>query len=319
LENKPTDLSLFFQIQKLKYDKCLEPSFSCANAAIRAHSVQNATAMGYISEDNHLAEIRMRIVGGRPTCRFETVGRNEASTFTGLCSHHDTSIFLPIDTKPLDLEDEEQLFLIAYRSATRELHVTIESAVRIQSAYETLVSKGRASATEPSSPGMEAIQHMLKAYSVWRYRRDHFDVDLTAGRYGNLRHSYFVIEGEKPILTSSSFFSVDSKPWGRPFAAVLLNVVPLDHSTTAVIFSYHKNHSGKVRRYIAPVIMSKGSQQKHELSLLLLQNADNFFLSPSVVKAWSDERRERIETAFASTILGERRIERSPDFMLFPD
>jgi hypothetical protein len=260
----------------------------------------------------------MRIVQGEPTCRFESVGRNDASTFTGFCGHHDTSLFLAIDTKPLDLDDLEQLFLLAYRSVTRELHATMEGAARIQSAYLTLVEKGKASGTEPDAPGMEALQHMLKSWGTWKYRQKHFDTDLVAKRYGNLRHSIFVIENEKPMLASSSFFSVDMKRWGDPFAAAILNIVPLSENSTAVVFSYHKDHSGKVRRYIAPVMLAKGSERKFQLSLLLLRDADNFFMSPSVVNAWSKERRGHIETAFASTILRERQIERSPDFMLFP-
>jgi hypothetical protein len=55
----------------------------------------------------------------------DSAGRNEASTFTGLCSAHDADLFRPIDTRELDVNDREQFFLLAYRSVTREVHAPL--------------------------------------------------------------------------------------------------------------------------------------------------------------------------------------------------
>ena len=84
----------------------------------------------------------MRVKNGSPECLFEKVGRNQASTFPGFCSRHDTEIFKPLDTKPLSLDDAEQLFLIAYRSLTRELHTVMEAAMRLQTTLERQIAEG---------------------------------------------------------------------------------------------------------------------------------------------------------------------------------
>ena len=51
-----------------------------------------------------------KLSGGKePVIEFGPVGRNNASTFTGLCSGHDTELFKLIDTEPLDVGNAEQM------------------------------------------------------------------------------------------------------------------------------------------------------------------------------------------------------------------
>lgn len=145
-----TQKALFFKTIGLKFNKCLSPEMSCTNAAIRAHSVQKSTALSFIEEQGHVYGLKMKIDDGKPACAFEKLGRNNASTFTGFCNLHDTEIFRPIDTKPLDLNDAEQLFLVAYRSITRELHVVMEGAVRLQTLHQTHVNSGVVSPDQPT-------------------------------------------------------------------------------------------------------------------------------------------------------------------------
>ena len=307
----------FFKTMKWSFSKCLDPTLTCQESAIRAHSIQNANALSLIEEDNHVYELKLRVTDGKPVCAFQKVGRNNASTFAGMCGQHDTEIFRPIDSKPLATDNLEQLFLIAYRSVTRELHAVMEGAARIQGSYKNLVGVGKVPGTEFSPAGLEATQHLLKAWSVWKYRHKYFDRDLVRGRFSNIKHSIFKIENEKPILAASSFFSVDHKPWEKSFAAVTTNVVPTSLTETVIIFIYASEHSGKIRKYIAPIILAKGKKQKYELSYLLLSDAENFFVSPREVHCWSDEKRKHIETSFVSTIGGGATLERTPELMLF--
>ena len=51
-----------------------------------------------------------------PQATFKSEGRNEASTFTGLCKFHDNHIFEPIEKHPLNLGNPEYLFLLSYRA-----------------------------------------------------------------------------------------------------------------------------------------------------------------------------------------------------------
>jgi hypothetical protein len=130
-------------------------------------------------------------------------------------------------------------------------------------------------------------------------------------------HSSFVIDDRKPTLASSSFFSVDNKPWGQPFAAVTLNIIPTSEKSTAVIFSYPKEHSGKARRYIAPIMLAAGDERLLALSHMLIARAENFFMSPSQVDGCSADKRKLIESGFVNELVGEEPLEQSPELMLF--
>lgn len=317
LAQAQSNISDFFKTMKVRFEKCLEPTLSCTAPAISAHSVQNATALGLIADDNHVYEMRMRVRNGAPQCAFEKVGRNQASTFPGFCGPHDTEIFKPIDTKPLSLEDKEQLFLIAYRSVTRELHVVMEAAMRLQTTLQRQIAAGLVPRDAPSAAMMEATGHMMKAWGVWKHRLEFYDKPLVKGEFDDVGHSIFVIEGRKPVLASSSFFSVDDKAWGKRFAGVTLNVIPTSTSEAAVIVSYPKEQSGQARRYVAPIFLKSGEEQLLALSHMLVDRAENFFVSPVHLEGWPDTKRKSIEDAFVGTVIRGEPAKRSQDLMLF--
>lgn len=293
----------FFGSLNNKYSRCLEPDWCCDNPAIKAHSVQNATALSLIAENGHVSEIRLNFSSEAPAAAFQLVGKNNASTFPGLCGNHDATIFAPIDKKPLNTDDPEQLFLLAYRSVTRELHAIMDGGLRIQGALNFLVEKGQVPSDEASPPIVQATVQLLKSWGMYKYRLKYFDNDLRAHRFKNVKHSVFSIEHEKPVLAASSFFSVKppKKP-GASFPGVCLNVIPISMSKTVVVFSYASAHSGDVRKYISSVILSKGDLKKQRLSEMIVYRAENFFMAPSEVASWSDEKRKAIETAFFASV-----------------
>ncbi|AMS45544.1 hypothetical protein [Aminobacter aminovorans] len=312
-----SNISDFFKTMKVRFEKCLEPTLSCTAAAISAHSVQNATALGLIADDNHVYEMRMRVRNGAPQCGFEKVGRNQASTFSGLCGHHDTEIFKVIDTRPLSLEDKEQLFLIAYRSVTRELHVVMEAAMRLKTTLHRQVRAGIVPKDETSPAMIEATAYMMKSWGVWKHRLEFYDKPMVKRRFDDVGHSIFVIEGRKPVLASSSFFSVDDRLWGKRFAGVTLNVIPTSVTETAVIVSYPKEQSGQARRYVAPVFLKRGDERLVALSHMIVDRAENFFVSPAHLEGWPVDKRTQIEEAFVGTVIRGEAAKPSPELMLF--
>jgi hypothetical protein len=115
---------------------------SCEQKAIRAHSIQNARVIDPIATKGHVIALRPSFrAPGLKSSSNPWAATREASTFTGLCTVHDAKLFAPIDTKEFNDHDRQQLFLLAYRSVTRELHAVMEGALKIQSTYASRVER----------------------------------------------------------------------------------------------------------------------------------------------------------------------------------
>jgi hypothetical protein len=126
-----------------------------------------------------------------------------------------------------------------------------------------------------------------------------------------------VIDDHKPVLASSSFFSVDNNPWGKPFSAVTLNVIPTSANQSMVIVSYPRKQSGKARRYVAPIFTKKGHRRLLALSNILVDRAENFFMLPSHVDGWDANKRKAVENAFVNTVIGSHPARPTTNLMLF--
>src|SRR5262245_39169092 len=116
------NIQTFVQAQRRTYDKCLHGDLKCDEKPIDAHSIQNAKVLDLIQTDGHVIIPEFRLANGEPKLEFVKIGRNYASTFTGLCSKHDTELVKSIDTEPLDVDSCKYLQQLSYRSVMRELH-----------------------------------------------------------------------------------------------------------------------------------------------------------------------------------------------------
>lgn len=290
---------------------------TCQKTAIRAHSVQKSTALSFIEEDNHVYGFKINFAGARPVCELERVGRNNASTFTGFCNQHDTEIFRTIDTKPLDLENAEQLFLIAYRSVTRELHAVFEGAAKLQYTHQSNVKLGRVNPNELTISAMAPVAAMYKAWMTLQYRFDHYDQNMLKGRFGEITHSIFMISDRPAVLASSSFFPTIENPKDNKMPRIALNMIPLSENETAVIFSYPKVQSARARKFIAPIMLKIGEERLLALSTLALDTTENFFLRPSHVDGWSAAKKHIIQESYFSTVTKGAFLKARPEYMLF--
>lgn len=291
---------------------------TCQQPVIRAHSIQNARVIDLLEESGHVIALRPKFSGGGPGLEFKSVGRNLASTFTGMCSEHDRAIFAPLDSMPLNVRDNEQLFLLAYRSATRELHAVMEAASKFQLAYLSRVSRGLDPSNNPSPAGLVATQQLMNAYQTYQYRADNFDRGLLYKRYDSVEHDAIIFDDQSPAIAVSSLFSVDElAKYDNETPNVILNVVPTTTQQTVVVFSYTKEDRAAVKPILQRIFLSQGDLQKYELSKLILTRVENFLISPVHFSAWAMAKKETIMNAFASTLMAGTEPREHPDLMLF--
>jgi hypothetical protein len=109
---RETDFETCFAFQK---------NDSCKNV-IGAHSLQNNGVLDKITTDNHLYYLDTNVDGReRITLKFEKVGKNIASKFSGFCKNHDKEYFSIIED--IEYENTEvQNYWFAFRAFCFEFH-----------------------------------------------------------------------------------------------------------------------------------------------------------------------------------------------------
>ena len=95
------------------------------SSVIDAHSIQKNGALSLIADAGNVYALSRNftdIKKMRGGVCFTRQGIGTVSTFRGFCERHDTEVFTPIDTHPLQ-PTPQQILLYAYRSLCREVFV----------------------------------------------------------------------------------------------------------------------------------------------------------------------------------------------------
>lgn len=311
------DIELFAKAQKKGFEKCLPPSMDCVEEPIRAHSIQNARVLDLIQTDGHVIMARYRLVSGEPKMEFAKVGRNEASTFTGLCSKHDTELFRAIDTEPLDVDNCEHRRQLAYRSVMREMHTELENGEHAWAMHEE-ICKGKAA--DPNEAVTKAFHLYVafhkKAQEVFRYRTKHFDRPAEEGNAPDLRHLIIEMDNQRPVLAASSLFSTGFTEQDDIIGPTL-NIVPLNATKTVAIISYPAEQEASVKASLTKVFDADEKTLKYELAKLVLQRVENFTLSPAHYNSWSAYKRARVLREFEASLAEPKEIPDHADLNIF--
>lgn len=302
------------------FGRCFWPSSTCTNRAIRAHSIQNAHVLDLLCENNHVimpyAEIDIHT---GPSVRFKRIGRNNATTFTGLCDDHDSLLFKTIDTMAFDPNNTEQLFLLAYRAVLRELHSKMKGAIDVQNVYSRGAEQGHFNPEVADQPMLMAIGAMSEAWSFYRYKCS-YDSIYNSGDYTLIEHNIEYVDGLLPSIAVSSVYShIDNMkylPDRLDPKCTVLNVFPC-HSGYFVLFSYIKAHKNIVAPYFERVTSAQQHYKLYLLSKLVLMHCENFVISPTFHKGIPETDHKTILSYF-STNTGVQKVEvEDPALYLF--
>ena len=231
--------------------------------------------------------------------RFERIGVKQATTFTGLCSHHDNSIFRPIDVGEPDLSNQSHLFLLAYRAVLREHHAVLQNAIRFQSTYQKRVEVGLSPGTEPCEIGLLATSHLCNAFETYEHKRG-FDIAFLADEWQRVQHRVLVLNDQTPSIAVSSMFSLDDID-APETPRVCLSLFPLGKDV-AVVFSAIPDDAPYLDTFLSRILSASSYYQKYLLSKLILQCCDNFVIDPMYYDSLSQVQKDVVSDFFVSTI-----------------
>lgn len=311
------NIQTFVQAQKKTYEKCLYGDLTCGGKPIDAHSIQNANVLELIQTDGHVLMPDFRLVNGEPKLEFVKVGRNDASTFAGLCSKHDTELFKSIDTEPLDVDNCKHLLQLAYRSVMRELHTHLLNSEKTWAIHESFCKAGGLDPAEvATAASILSLNHVRKGFEVRNYRKKHFDVPLSEGKTADLRHLIITMDGQAPVLAASALFSIDFTTDGDIIGPTL-NVVPLSKNKSVAVISCPTWQKAEVMRALAGVFDADETTLKYELAKLIIQRVENFALSPAHYEKWPSDKKARVLREFEATLGEPKEIASHEDLNIF--
>ena len=286
---------------KVKYQKCLEPNETCNAKPIRAHSIQNSKVLEFLTNYGHVIMPSLRHdSNGRPYIVFNRIGRNQATTFSGLCSKHDTEIFKPIEKSDVVVSNPEQAFLLAYRSVIKEAHACIETACKLQCGYIQRVKSGLSQKGIPDRAGCQAVDFWFNAVDMHLYKRK-YDEAYISKDFSRVSHVTILFDKVLPSLAASALFSLDDIDWPEDVARLALNIFPCK-GKVIVLFSFLKEEKSYVYQYIQRIIHSSGYYQKYLISKIILQHCQNLVLSPKFYNQMTNEQKKAVEEFFIETI-----------------
>lgn len=123
----PADVVRQFEKSFSKKKSCSCPENEkqdCDGPIVKAHSVSRSSALLRIAEQGHVVStnpnFRKRVLKNEYV--EEAIGVNQASTFSGFCSYHDSSIFKEVDVLKIQW-NVRSAFLLSYRTLCREIYV----------------------------------------------------------------------------------------------------------------------------------------------------------------------------------------------------
>jgi hypothetical protein len=299
-----------------RLDLCLWPEENCNEKAIRAHSVQNSMVLDALCCDGHVVMPTLDVTFSKcPAYVFRKVGRNMATTFTGLCSKHDQELFRAIEINGIDVADPEHLFLLAYRAVLREAHTVRKSAIDTQSTYLLGAERGLYPRDESSAPEMLAVELMMSAYMVEQEKAE-LDRAYRAQDWGRIKHEVVRLRAP-PTVAVNSMFTTErwSEQTNQP-AYVMLNVFP-SNGWTIGVFSSLREHNHHVREAFSAVLTSSGHYQQYEMSKLILRKCENLVLAPALYHQFGLRQRRAIVEFFERNSAGHSLEMDDPTLFLF--
>jgi hypothetical protein len=305
--------SLIYAQSKKEYKQCLWlwPKSHCNKDCIKAHSIQNRQILDQLASKHHVVmAVPKQNLNTGSEIEFKQVGRNQATTFTGLCQKHDSELFRPIDINEFDVSNQQQKFLIAYRSVLRELHTRIKAAIDSQTIYidsqtiyQKFVELGKCDPNNLKEPRMlDATEKIINASEGYKYKQV-YDNIYNSNSFTEIEHECIRIETNCPLAVSSLFDPIKSIIGRKRLEPkfIVLNVFP-QNQYTIILLSYLRDHQEDLRPYANEILNASGEYQLYLLSKTILRYCENFVISPEHFKGFSQQKIDAIKNFYLATV-----------------
>lgn len=274
--------------------KCYAPvamKHECTKKIIASHTVSRSGSLGLIEENGHVYSYEFslqRIAELRGGLRPKLIGWKVASTFPGFCSHHDKSLFAPLEDAPFE-GTPEQCFLLGMRSVAWELYAKVRSDRNAD--LRAAFAKQKGSNTQQ----MIALFNYVNELGMGDARalKDAYDDVLVHERWSESSALLIEFEGQFPIQCScawapemdvyGNFLQVLDTSMKSPQSVAMASFAA--GGVSYLLLNWLERSSEVASKMAASIESLPVDQQPGALAALLLLTSENCHFSPR----WYDD------------------------------
>ncbi|WP_433619220.1 hypothetical protein [Paenibacillus cellulositrophicus] len=268
---------------------CLYPG--CEERAISSHSIQKNRFLDKLSSNGHVFQVDINLKSKVAFIDLKEKGtRQDASTFHGFCSEHDSDIFLKIEREDEIFSTPEQFFLFAYRALSQGLFTS-------QEIYYLNVIAARIKPLLVKTPLFHK-QVMEKRYireSFQKYK-DLFDQMLLTSDFEKLETVNFTLH-KKADVAISSCFTLPFDIFGEALShkeepkKIMLTVCS-ENEKTFILISWLKSESHYFQPFKAQLALLDEEHVTMFVNNIIPMYCENYFISSRLWESFSQDAKE---------------------------
>ena len=291
--------------------KCSTPSdlhSECTTKIIKAHSISKSSSLKEISSDGHVLAFAYKKSLSGPVLCTEKIGINKASTFSGFCSHHDKTLFAPIEDYNFE-SSPHHCFLVAYRGVCREVFSKV-AASNILNLLKDL-DKGKELTTQQNiqSQSKKLNTNNNVTTTDLHYIKSKLDLILSSKSYHLLNNLIIELQAPPPIMGSSivaptfDFNGISLQKFSSCQDDIPDYVAINAFSSNQkgyLVFSWLDEHS-KSCSILAKQILEKQTNS-NTLAAFMLALIENIYLSPIWWSQLNNKQQQQTKNLFSQGI-----------------
>jgi len=280
--------------ERLMLGRCMHPaavSGACGGMPIRAHTIQRNGGLSGIAEAGHVLSVKAAFEdlhknGGVLIPRL--IGVGSASTFSGFCNYHDTTMFRPVEVGAKELSSENcsllSLRALAYEFVMKEAAIATLPLMR---------ENDRGLSYEDQIAVQQHLNVLWAGYQLGLNDLVRWKRDYDAAYMGNdfQRHSAHAVSLDRvlPVVACGAFTpevdfngrqlqKLDVGPAGHE--AVTFNLTVFDGRSVAVL-GWMGTQEGPAGLFAASFLDAVRATGADAVIKLVFEHLENTFMKPT--------------------------------------
>ncbi len=259
---------------------------SCVQPSINSHLLQKNGVLNLITQDQHLIEIKMTDIfrwnEDSPPLQFKRIGIKNALSLKVFCKQHDTILFKPAETPPVDFHSYSVNMLLSYRAICAEIRKKQQSME-----FQSQLLNAKLISTIISRSYIEFfLEGLERGIADLNFYKDKLEKEFT----GNIKGFEFKVFTYPliKVYCSAGFniYESSNTPFQeKPLKYVLIHIVPTQDSLK-IIVGYHRDQSKKsILDFVDSWEGLTMTKLELKLTNLFATRIENWGMSPEIYRS----------------------------------